>query len=282
MTDVLNAVLKQLEQLLAIIPNIIAALSILLVGVILAKVFRRIVIRVLEATGIDKLADRFNAIDLVAGSNLSLLPSRFLGGLVYYVVFFVFIIASVEALGMDTISALLSDLINYLPKAFSALIILILGLVLCDLVKKAIQTACDSLGIPAGRLLSNAIFYFLFLNVVLVTMKQAELQTTFMENNISIVLGGVILAFALGYGLASRSMMSNMLASYYNKEKFAPGDEVTINNTTGKVIDLDNTTLTLRVEDGELIVPLHKLSAEPYTIKRVDRHLTLDQDHDDA
>jgi preprotein translocase subunit YajC/uncharacterized protein YejL (UPF0352 family) len=273
-------VIDKLKDLLNVLPNVITAAAIFILGLILAKMLRRIIGRALSLTGIDRLAERFNTIDLVSQSNITIKPSSFLAATVYYLVLFVFSMAAVEALGMNAISQLMTDFINYLPKAFSALLLLVLGIVVCDLIKKAVLTTCESVGIPAAKLIANVVFYFLFLNVILVTMKQAELQTTFMENNISIILAGVIFAFSIGYGLASRSMMANMLSAFYNREKFQSGDEITIEGQRGTVINADNTTLTLRIAEGELVVPLHKLSADSYTIHRRARNLTLDEAED--
>ncbi|RME97774.1 MAG: hypothetical protein D6772_09960 [Bacteroidetes bacterium] len=278
MPDFLQAVLDQLQELLNVLPNVITAVAIFILGLVIAKMLRRLTGRTLALTGIDRLAERFNTIDLVAQSNVTIKPSTFLAATLYYLVLFVFSMAAVEALGMRAISQLMTDFINYLPKAFSALLLLVLGIVVCDLIKKAVLTTCESVGIPAARLIANVVFYFLFLNVILVTMKQAELQTTFMEHNISIVLAGVVFAFSIGYGLASRSMMSNMLSAFYNREKFQPGDEITIEGQRGTVITADNTSLSLRVQEGELVVPLHKLSADSYTIHRRARNLALEQE----
>jgi hypothetical protein len=271
-------ILDYVNRLVNVLPTLFTALAVFLVGYILAKSVRKIISTVLSKAGIDKLADKLNEIDLVANTNIDLKPSAFLSGIAYYLVLFVFVMASVEMLGMQAISDLMNDFINYLPKAVSALFVFILGILLSDLVKKTVQTLCESLGIASAKLLANLVFYFLFINVALVTMKQAELQTDFMENNISIILGGIILAFSIGYGLASKSLMSNMLSSYYNKERFRLEDEVTVGGQRGKVIGMDSTTLTLRTTDGEFIVPLSQLSTEPYTIHRKDQFLTLDTD----
>ncbi|PSR12606.1 MAG: hypothetical protein DA408_14675 [Bacteroidetes bacterium] len=277
MEDVLNKIWEQILAMTEVIPSLITAFFIFLVGLILAKVFRRIIQKVLVNSGIDKLADRLNEIDIVASTSVSIVPSQIVASIVYYIILFVFIMAAVEVLGMETISNLLTDLINYFPKAISAFFVFIIGILLSDLLKKVVQTACESLGIGSAKLLANVAFYFLFLNVALITMKQAELQTTFMENNISIVLAGVILAFSIGYGLASKSLMSNMLAAYYNKDRFEIGDDITIDGQRGKVIGIDNTTLSLRVTEGEVIVPLSKLSDNQYTIHRSARFTPLDE-----
>lgn len=270
--------LEYFDRLIDVLPTFFTALAVFLVGYIIAKSVRKILSTVLAKAGIDKLADKLRDVDLVAKTNVEIKPSAFLSGIVYYLVLFVFVMAAVEMLGMQAISDLLNDFINYLPKAVSALFVFVLGILLSDLVKKTIQTLCESLGIPSAKLLANIVFYFLFINVALVTMKQAELQTDFMENNISIILGGIILAFSIGYGLASKSLMSNMLSSYYNKNRFQLDDEVTVDGHRGRVIGMDSTTLTLRVADGEMIVPLSKLSTERYTIHRKNSFLTLDEE----
>jgi len=277
MEEILKTLKIKMLEMITVIPNLITAIAIFIVGLLLAKFLRKIIKKILLKTGIDRLADRLNEVDVVASSNVDIVPSRLLSSLVYYMVLLVFVMASVEALKMEALSNLMTNLINYVPKAISALFVLIIGVLIIDMIKKVVQTACESLGIASAKLLANVVFYFLFLNVALITLKQAELQTTFMENNISIVLGGVILAFSIGYGLASKSLMANMLAAFYSKDKFEEGDEVTVDGKKGIVINLDSTTLTLRVEEGEMVVPLSKLSNEKYFIHRKNKYIPLDE-----
>ena len=257
---------EKLFEMSAVVPNIITALLIFLVGLIIARIIRRLIRKMLAKTGIDKLADRLNDIDMMSSSNIKIVPSVLFSQIIYYILLLVSLMAAVEALGMEAVSDLMTNIINYLPKALSAFIVLIIGLMVSDFIKKIVLTTCESLGIPAAKFIANVVFYFLFLNVALITLKQAELQTAFMENNISIVLGGVILAFAIGYGLASRSLMANMLSSFYNKDKISIGDDITIEGRRGKISVIDSTTVTLTGEDGEVVIPLSKFSAETYVV----------------
>lgn len=266
MEELLKVLLDKLREMVAVIPNLITALAIFIVGWILARFIRRILRKILAKTGIDRLADRLNSIDLVANTNVRIVPSRLFSQVIYYTVLLVFAMAAVEALGMDAVSNLMTDIINYLPKALSAFIVLIIGLLIADAIKNIVQTTCESLAIPAGKLIANVVFYFLFLNVALITLKQADLQTSFMETNISILLAGIIGAFAIGYGLASRSLMANMVSSFYNKDKIHVGDEISIEGVRGTIIRVDGTTVTLGIEDGEVIIPLSKFSSETYRV----------------
>ena len=278
-TGILDTIIEQLLTMAAIIPSLLTALAVFAVGLLLAKTLRKLIGKLLAKSGIDRLADRLNDIDLIANTSVELKPSMLISSIVYYIILFVFIMASVDVLGMAAISQLMTDMINYLPKAISAFFVFLVGILFCDLIKKLVQAACESLGIASSRLLANVVFYFLFLNVALITLKQAELQTTFMEQNISIILGGVILAFSIGYGLASRPLMSNMLSAFYNRNRFEVDDELTVEGQRGRVIGMDNTTLTLRVEEGEVIIPLSKLSKDKYTIHRRANFMPIEEEN---
>ncbi len=266
MEGLLDALRDQGYAMLAIIPNLVKALAILLVGYIIAKIIARIIRRLLKTIGADKLAERLNNIELISKSNIEIVPSALFSKMLYYLIILIFLMASVDALGMKPVSDLMTSVITYLPKALSAFLVLLIGIFICDLVKKIVMTTCQSLGIPAAKLIANVVFYFLFLNVIMITLKQAELQTAFMEANISIILGGVIFAFSIGYGLASRPLMANLLSAFYNKDRIRIGDIITVEDVKGEVIATDSTTVTLQTDDAKVIIPLSKLSKEKFAI----------------
>ncbi len=253
---------EQLANLAQIIPNLVGALAIFFVGWFIAKLVARIIKKLLASIGIDTLAEKLNEIEIVDKSNIKIIPSVLISRILYYLILFVSIMAATDVLGMKALSDLMTSIMNYIPNLISALIVLIIGVVIADFLKKIVQTTCDSLGIPASKMIANLVFYFVFLNVIMITLKQANLQTDFIETNISIILAGVILAFAIGYGLASRGLMSNMLSSFYNKEKVKVGDTIVINGTQGKVIEIGNTNLTLQADDRKIMIPLYKLTSE--------------------
>ncbi|MDX1666058.1 MAG: mechanosensitive ion channel [Saprospiraceae bacterium] len=264
--------LKIVEELLldfaAVVPNLLGALLVLVVGWLVSKLLAGLVRRLFRGLGVDRLAGRLNDIDLVSKVNIKLTLSKFLARLTYYVLLFIFIIAATDVLGMPSVSEMMSDILNYIPYLVSALIVFVIGLVLADFVKNIVKTACDSLAIPASGLISNIIFYFLFLNIAMISLSQARIDTGFIEDNISIILGGLVLAFAIGYGLAARPLVASLLSAYYNKDKVKVGDIIEIEGIKGEVRGLDNYSIIIQTEDSEVVVPLNKLQTEKYHIFR--------------
>lgn len=251
---------NQFLGLLDVLPAILKAVVIFAIGIIIARLLRRLIKRLVKLIGLDRFAEKINQVDMIQQAGIEIKVSSLLSSLVYYFIVLVFTMTAIEALGMAMVTKLLADFINYIPNAITALVVLLIGLFLADLLKKIILTTCQSLNIKAGNLISNVIFYFIFLNILLIALRQANMQTEFMENNITVILAGVAGAFALGYGLASRQIMANMLSSFYNRGRLSVGDEITINGRRGEVIQLSTSSITLRSNDSELIIPFQELS----------------------
>ncbi len=257
------------ENIKDYIPNVLGALAIAIIGWIVARILSRIIYRLLKRIKVDRLFESLNDIDFISSANIKIEISKVLSKTLYYIVLLVALIAAVETLGMKAVSDLIVDLLGYLPKLFSALVVFIVGLLIANFIKNIIATAATSLGIPSAKLIANFIFYFLFLNVLMIALDQAEIKTEFLTSNLTLILGGVVLAFAFGYGFASKDLMSNYIASFYTRDKFHIGDTIKVENLEGTILDKDNSSITLVKENGQkLVVPLSILTKHHVEILR--------------
>lgn len=91
---------------------------------------------------------------------------------------------------------------------------------------------------------------------------QAKINTEFIQSNLTVIIGGGVLAFSFGYGFASRDMMANFIASFYSKSKVKIGDRIRIEEVEGEVVGIDNTSITVKGNDRQIIIPLSKLTSE--------------------
>ncbi len=251
-----------LARFSAAIPKLTFALLVLLIGWLIAKGIRKIVGRILSGLGVDHLAERLNDIDLVQRSGMRIEISSVLAQMVYYILMLGFVIFATDILGVPAITQMVRDLVDYIPALFSAFILFLLGLFLADMIRGIALTACQSMGLPSAKVISTAVFYFLFITVAVSALAQAKINTGFMAMNISIIIGALALAFAIGYGISSRDLLSNYLAGGYNRNKIQVGDDIRIIGMRGKVIMMDATSLTLQTDKSEVIIPLSKLATE--------------------
>ncbi len=250
------------RQFASFFPRIVGALVILLIGWLVAKLVKKILAQVLERVGIDRFAEMLNDIDLVRSSGMEVKLSAVLAQVVYYVMMLIFVIAATDAMGVKAITQLVTDALNYLPSLFSASMIFLLGLFLADLVKGLVLTVCQSIGLPSAKMIAAGVFYFLLVTVAISALAQAKINTGFISSNLTVIIGAVALAFSLGYGFASRDLMANYLAGYYNKNKVRVGDDIRIIGVRGKVVMIDASSIFLQTAERAVIIPLSKLATE--------------------
>jgi small-conductance mechanosensitive channel len=257
-----GVLLEMINKLSAVVPKLVAAALIFFIGSLVAKFVRNLVRRILVGINVDGKADALNDIDIVHKSGVKILPSVVVSNTIYYVLMLIFTIAATDALGIDSITQLVSDVLNYLPALFSAAIVFMIGLFIADMLKGLVVTACQSMGISSAKTIGSVVFYFLFVTIAVSAMAQAKINTEFIAANMTVVVGAFALAFALGYGFAARDVVSNYLAGIYNKNKVRIGDEVRIIGVKGKVVMIDGTSLILQTTDRAIVIPLSKLTTE--------------------
>lgn len=248
------------------VPNFISAIAIILIGLFVSKLVAKMVRKLLESLKVDTLGEKLNEIDVVAKSNVEIKLSAFFSKIIYYVLVLFFLVMATDVLNMPAVSDLVASIFKFIPNVIAALLFLIIGLLIADFIRNVVLTACTSLGIPSAKLIAGFIFYFLLINVVISALGQAQINTEFLSQNISLVIGGGVLAFAIGYGFASKNVVANYLASFYSKDKIAIGDKITIENVTGTVDHIDKSSFVLKTDSSKIIFPLSKITSEKIEI----------------
>ncbi|NJL84195.1 MAG: mechanosensitive ion channel [Chloroflexaceae bacterium] len=142
----LEPVYALLNKILAILPNILAALVIAAVGWFIAQVVRRIVTNLLRAVNTDGFGEQFGFRRQPRNQSLSWL----LGTLVYVLILIPVAIAALNALQIQAISlpaiAMLNQVLSILPNIFAAALILALAYVAAKFIGDLVTNILTSVG----------------------------------------------------------------------------------------------------------------------------------------
>ena len=118
-----------LNDILSILPNILAAIVIAAAGWLVAQIVRQIVTNLLAAAGIDRIGSRFGFSTRPGNQSLSWL----IGTIVFVLILIPTAIAALQALRIEAISepaiAMLNEVLNILPEIFAAGVVLALAYV---------------------------------------------------------------------------------------------------------------------------------------------------------
>ena len=240
--------------------KVVIAIVIILVGILITKLIVGIIKKVLKLAKADKLDDKLNEIELFGDKKLNFDIVKIVSTFVKWILYVFLLIIVSEYLNLTIVTQEVGKLLNYLPQLLTALIIVVFGLLLANAIKKAIKSFFDSVELSGGKFVSQLVFTIILVFVSITALNQAGVNTDIITNNITMVFGGFLIAFALAFGIGARNIVEKMLKAYHARRVFEIGQKIKINNIEGEIEALNPTTVVLNTSKGKLILPIEELS----------------------
>lgn len=253
------------QGLVEAFPGIVAAVVTLLLGWVLARLVRGVLRRAFRLARLDERLEALKLDGLLEKLGDGVKPSDILAGTAYYLILLVFLVAASQTLGWTVVSEELAKLMGFLPKAVIAMVIFAIGYFVAGLVRDVLGNATEALGVGAGRLIAGAVYWFLLITVTLSALQQMGLPTDILSQNLQLVIGAVVVAGAVSYGLASRDVLRNTLSNYYSRNTFEVGQRIRVEGVEGTIEEVTGIAVILRTPSGRTVLPASEL-----TTKRVE------------
>jgi small-conductance mechanosensitive channel len=248
------------QRMMGALPGIIGAVLILLLGWLFARIVSAAVSRFLRLVKFDALGEKIQADQFLKKANIDLSPSKVVGKFVYWVLILLVIITASDTLGWTAVSEEISILLGYLPNLLIAIIFFIVGAYIASFLRDLIKGATHSLGISTGKVVSSFVFYLLMILVTLTALEQAGVDTTIITSNLLLILGTVLAAAAISYGIASKDLLANILAGFFSRRTFLPGQTIEIDGIRGEIVEISTISVTvLNAEEEKIVIPSHQL-----------------------
>ena len=213
-----------LSMLFSFLPQLVGAIVILIIGYIVAKILQAIVGRVLQSIGFDGWMEKGGIKQFFDRAQTSYTPASILGRLVFWFVFIVALTMAADALGIPQVSAVLGQLIAFIPSIIAAILILILAALLANFISGIVRGATGS------GLLASVARYAIIVYAVFAALTELGIAVQLTANTFLILLGGVALAAAIAFGLGGREVAADVLQKAYNRS-----DEVKPASSSGEV-----------------------------------------------
>ncbi|MCL6275192.1 mechanosensitive ion channel [Muricauda sp. 2012CJ35-5] len=249
------------------LPKIAGALIILIIGWIVTRIVLFVLGKILKLAKMDMVSDKINEMELFGKGDLKFDIIKIIQGFVKWLLLLVFLIVAADILSWEIISTEIGNLLRYLPRLFSALALMMIGLYIGNFIKKTVKKVFDSLEFGGSNLVSNLLFYIIVIFISITALNQAGIDTTIITNNVTMILGAFLLAFAIGLGLGSRDVITDLLRSFYTRRTFAVGDKLVIGELTGTVEAIENNSLTLVTKSGKFVIPIKDVVESKVEVK---------------
>ncbi|PKM04932.1 MAG: transporter [Gammaproteobacteria bacterium HGW-Gammaproteobacteria-6] len=240
-------------KIAAFIPSLIAALFIILLGFVVAKVVDTLLSKGLAKVGLDRLMHGAGVNKLFKRIGISAPVSTVIGKIVYWFIVLTFIVSAAESLGLARVSATLDVFTLYLPKVFGAALILFAGLLLSHLVNGVVRGAAESIGVDYASGLGRFVQGLLVIITVSLAIGQLQIETALLNTVIAIVLVSFGAAAALALGLGSRDVVSQIIAGIYVRELYHVGDRIKLEGLEGVIEEIGTVKTQLLDDEGQIV-----------------------------
>jgi hypothetical protein len=180
------------------VPKLVAFLLILIVGWFIAKAIARILDRLLERIGFDRWVERGGIKKALERSRYD--ASDLLSKILYYVIFLFVLQLAFGVFGPNPISELIAGVIEYLPKVFAAIVILVVGSAIAAAVKEIVEASLGGLGF--GRALAMGASTAVLVIAIFAALDQLEIAPAIVQGLffaiLAIVVGSAVVAIGGG------------------------------------------------------------------------------------
>ncbi len=208
-----------LNRFILFLPNLISATLLLIIGLFLGWLIRKIISRLLMILKVEEFSERHGINNILIKSGIKEKLSSLAGRLTGWLVFFIFLIISLSTLNVPAIERLLERFFLYLPNLFVAVIILLIGYLLSNFFGRAALIASVNAGLKASGLIGRFVKWTIFLLSVTMALEQLGIGRDTIVVVFAIFFGGIVLAFSIAFGLGGRDIAKAFL------EKKLKGEE---------------------------------------------------------
>ena len=232
------------------IPRVVGAVVIVIAGVVLAVLARRLALWLLDRLAFDQLGERAGVTALMQRGNIPHGPAQLVGSIVFYGVLTLALLTAVGNLGLEFLAGTLNSLFLYAPRILSAILVLFLGIAAASLLAEFTDRTLRSAGVTRAGGVPAFVRYSVIFITALLAATLLQIQVMVLLVLAVIVLGGIVLTAALAIGLGLRGLSQNIAASRYVAEGLAEGDQVTIAGVSGTIERIGHALTMVRGGDG--------------------------------
>ncbi len=254
------------QKVFETVPNILISLLIMLIGWLVARSLSFLVFKAIQLSKLEQFTSKAIGRDVSEKTENGVNLAQIVKKIVYWTVILLFAVFASETLGWVVVTQELGNLLTYLPKLFSAVVIFIIGLYIAGFIRQAISTGINSLRLQASGVVSTAAYYLIMILVTITALNQAGIDTGAITTNFIVIIGSLFLAFALAFGLGAKDILGNMVASLYAKKTFHSGQVIKINGVEGTIEKIDSVNLILNIGERRVPMPVKKLVEETVEI----------------
>ena len=216
MVDVVNGIVgDSVRKIVSFSPNFFGGILILLIGLTIAAILKRIIVSILSFSKLGVLLERAK---LMKNQEFRLWQEVF-AEIAKWTTVIIFLLPALEIWELQRATVVLNQFLFYLPNVLVAVIIGFIGLLTSNLASDIVRHSVESLRAPLANTLAifakGTIIFF----TVLIIMNQLGVAQDLVRILFTGIVAMIALAGGLAFGLGGKDMASEILLELKKKLK---------------------------------------------------------------
>jgi Conserved TM helix len=209
---VVQALADLYSKTLTYLPNLVAAIIVVIIGWLLAMFLSNIVRKILDAIKIDHLANQIGLKNLSEKTEKKLSLAALGAWLVKWFFFLGSFIAAADILGLQQVSTFLyQDVLNYAGYVIASMAILLLGILAADFFETIVTSTVKASGLHNGESLGTITKWAILVFTVIAALSQLQIATAFLQDLFRAIVAMLAIAGGLAFGLGGKEHAKKVL-----------------------------------------------------------------------
>lgn len=216
---VVNSITSILTSLISYVPTILGAFVVFVFGLVLANWLKVLVIKLLNLLKLSEVIGSDSIKKFLSNAQISEKIESVIGDIVRYLVILVFFVASINLLGLNTVTQVLNGLLSYLPNIFASILILFAGVLLAGFLEKLVKGSLGGIDLKLSRLMGKFTSYLVVVFAALAAISQLGIAKSFVDTIFMGFIAMLTIALGLSLGLGSKDLVKSVLEDWYKEFK---------------------------------------------------------------
>lgn len=233
------------QFILRYLPKVVFSLIILFTGWFFALIFRKIVAKLLKASGLDVISDKFGIKKILESGGIKKNVSAIAGSIFYWIIIFSTFIMVFNTLEFEAGSILVKQVLMFVPKMMLFLVLLSCGIYLGEFTNKIIKTSSRLINIQFADFFGKITEFIIIGITILITLKYLNIAPLFFTE----IFIAVLIMLCLIVLVCGKEVISSFISGRFLLKDYKKGDFIEFDNISGMILSID--LVTTKIEKGK-------------------------------
>ncbi|MFA4975813.1 MAG: hypothetical protein WC839_03680 [Candidatus Paceibacterota bacterium] len=194
-------------------PKLILAIIFFVVGWVLGSLIAKAFEQVFTSLKIDSLFRSIGADNFFRKAGMNLNSGYFIGQVVKWFVIIIFLLPSLNLIGLDYIAYFLKDdVLGFLPRIIVAAFVLIIATMVAEFLSKTVMAGSRAMNLKSTNMLGSLVKYTVWIFAFIIALGQLGVAEGYMSTLFAGIIGMLAVGGALAFGLGGKDAAARLIA----------------------------------------------------------------------